>query len=171
MLSKIRLRLRLNKNSSFTIFVLGVFVYLFTSFVVEDNNIKILRPILDSEVWENVSNWTGVICAFCYAVVAYLVPMHNTNKVKCNIEQLKNVTFLSTAIFVISIMIYLTSMLVPPLLQAIILLSVIFLLDKLTLCVTYSIENPSQGNVSSLNYQESTRYSRRSSRVNKSRRN
>ena len=150
MLSKIRLRL--NKNSSFTIFVLGVFVYLFTSFVVEDNNIKILRPILNSEVWENVSNWTGVICAFCYAVVAYLVPMHNTNKVKCNIEQLKNVAFLSTAIFVISIMIYLTSMLVPPLLQAVILFSISFLIDKLALCVTESIEKTSRGTACSSNY-------------------
>lgn len=135
-----KIRLKLNENSTVVIFILSICVYFFTSFVIEENNFKILLPILNSEVWENVSNWTGVICAFCYAVVAYLVPMNNTSKVKCNVEQLKNVTLLSTVIFITSIMLYLTSMMVLPLLQFVIFFTIAYLLNKLTICITQSTE-------------------------------
>ena len=68
-------------------------------------------------------------------------------------------------------MIYLTSMLVPPLLQAVILFSISFLIDKLALCVTESIEKTSRGTACSSNYQATTIRSRRRYHANKYRKN
>lgn len=162
-----KIRLKLNRNSTCVIFVLSIYVYLVTSFVLEDGNLKILRPYLNSEVWLNITNWTGMICALCYAVVAYLVPSHNTNKVQCDLIQLQNITLFSTSIFVICIMMYLISMKVPPIFQFVAFFTISFMLNKLTICITQSTEKQCTGSVRSSDYRENVRYARRRSNVNK----
>lgn len=164
LLSKIRAIL--NKNSTVVIFFLSIFVYWLTSFAIEDNNIRMFNPYLNNEVCLNITNWSGMICALCYAVVAFLVPSHNTNKIKCDLIQLKNITFFSTAIFVICIMIYLISMKVPPAFMFVVFFIVSFMLNKLTICITQSTEKQCMSSARSSDYQEKVRYARRRSNVN-----